>query len=798
MKAARASNNLWAILLKPWASLSSPSRRLITIGAVLLQLMAVLVSLALLNMRQVALQNARQDAENLGLVIAAQTAGAVQEIDLVLVGSQKQIAVDGLATPEAMRTTLSTAAVHQGLTQELEQLPQVQGFVITGADGKVINATGQWPVAATDISGRDFYLYLKTHDDGAIYLSSPQHDISDDGWTVFAARRINGPSHQFLGVVAAGLHLGYFSDFYHSLVVHNGLTVSLLSRDGNVIASYPPIPVTGHPLTMAVRQPYLPWNAIVASGRPGAYEAPGVLSHGMRLNEVDPMQDYPLVVDIGVSEAGVLTNWRRESWIVAGGTLIAIFCVLLVLHALTLQLQRLEESEAILAEQNAALKKVEGEISYLANHDDLTGLMNRRAFHQRLDWAIGQAQRERSSMAVLYLDLDRFKIANDTRGHDFGDRLLVQLAARLRARVGAADTVARTGGDEFAILRPVAGDVPALALELVALTQELLEGIREPFEIDGTQCRIGVSIGIACYPAHGTNASDLLRNADMALYQAKADGGDVCRTFDESMNASQQELYAIEQGLRQALELRQFELNYQPILEAVSGQIIACESLLRWHHPERGLIPPMDFIGLAESLGLIIPIGYWVFEAACAEANHWPAEIAVTINLSPVQFRDVNLFDSLSEILRRTQFSPNRLILEITEGVLLEDSSHVIGIMNRLRALGIRFSLDDFGTGHSGFGYMRQFPLDGIKIDKAFVRDMEHEPQARAIVTAVLTVATALGLGVVAEGVENGAQLAALRQLGCKFVQGYFTGKPKSQSEIRSLLKQNHREVVKV
>jgi EAL domain-containing protein (putative c-di-GMP-specific phosphodiesterase class I) len=306
-----------------------------------------------------------------------------------------------------------------------------------------------------------------------------------------------------------------------------------------------------------------------------------------------------------------------------------------------------------------------------------------------------------------------------------------------------------------------------------------------------------VSIGIACYPAHGTNAGDLLRNADMALYQAKADGGDVCRTFDESMNASQQELYAIEQGLRQALELRQFELNYQPIVETGSGRIIACETLLRWRHPERGLIPPMDFIGLAESLGLIIPIGYWVFEAACTEANHWPATIAISINLSPVQFRDENLFDTLSDIMRRTQFSPERLILEITEGVLLEDSSHVIGIMNRLRALGIRISLDDFGTGHSGFGYLRQFPLDGIKIDKVFVRDMEHQPQARAIVTAVLTVATALGLGVVAEGVENGAQLAALRQLGCRYVQGYFTGRPKAQMEIKTLLKENQREIVK-
>lgn len=799
MKTARVNPRSWLLSIRPWRRLSPSSRRLITVGAVLLQIMAVLVSLTLLNMRQVALHNARQDAENLGLAIAEQTSNAVQEIDLVLLGSQKAIAGEGIATPAAMRAAMETAAVYQGLTQEAYRLPQVQGFAIIGADGRLISASGHWPAPAVDLSDRDFYRYLKAHDDGTVYLSTPQHDIGDgsgDGgsWTVFVIRRVDGPSGQFLGLVMGAMHLDYFSDFYRSLVAHNGLTVTLMSRTGDIIASYPQIKVTGHHITTATRRPYLPWLSIVASGKPGAYEAPGVLSHGMRLNEVDPLRDYPLVVDIGVSEAGVLTNWRKESLIVAAGTAMAMLCVFLVLRALTLQLQRLEDSEATLAEQNAALIKAEAEVGYLANHDDLTGLMNRRAFHQRLDQAIEQAGRSRGSMAVLYLDLDRFKIANDTRGHDFGDRLLVQLAARLRERVGSADTVARTGGDEFAILRPVATDAQALAV----LAQELLERIRAPFEIDGTECRIGVSIGIACYPAHGMNAGDLLRNADMALYQAKAEGGNVCRTFDESMNARQQELYIIEQGLRQALELRQFELNYQPIVETTSGRIIACETLLRWRHPERGLIPPMDFIGLAESLGLIIPIGYWVFETACIEAKNWPATMVITINLSPVQFRDENLFDKLSEILRRTQFSPERLILEITEGVLLEDSSHVIGIMSRLRGLGIRFSLDDFGTGHSGFGYMRQFPLDGIKIDKVFVHDMEHQPQARAIVTAVLTVATALGLGVVAEGVENGAQLAALRQLGCRYVQGYFTGRPQSQLEVRALLRENHREIVKV
>jgi diguanylate cyclase (GGDEF)-like protein len=777
--------------LKPWVRLSPSSRRLITLSATLLQLMAVVVSLTMLNMRHVELDNARQDAENLGIAMAEQTSRAVQGIDLVLLETQKDIAAQDITTPEEFRWAMGSQTMSRALNQEGSGLPQAQSFAVIGADGVLVNASGSWPVPAMDLSGTDYFQYLQAHDDKALYLTSPMRGFVNGSWTVFAIRRVDSPSGQFLGLLLGAVNLDYFDDFYRSLVANNGLTVFLLNRNGLVLASYPLIAVTGRNMRVkGPAAPYSPWRSIVASGEPGSYEAPGVLSRGMRLNEVDPLHNYPLVVDVGVSESAVLANWYKDAWIAAGGTAGAMLCVLLMLRALTLQFERLENSEATLAQQNNALMQIEAEMSYVANHDDLTGLMNRRAYHQQLDEAIEQAGHRCRTMAVMYLDLDRFKIANDTRGHEFGDKLLVQLAARLRRLVRATDAVARTGGDEFAIFRPMV----AARAEMNALAQVLLEGVREPFEIEGTQCRIGVSIGMAFYPAHGTNSGDLLRNADMALYQAKGDGGDVACTFDESMNARQQEVYAIEQGLRQALELRQFELNYQPIVEVGSGKITACESLLRWRHPERGLIPPMDFIELAESLGLIIPIGYWVIEAACMEAASWPVKLRITVNLSPVQFRDENLFDKLTEILQRTQLPPNQLVFEITEGVLLEDSSHVVGIMNRLRALGIRFSLDDFGTGHSGLGYLRHFPLDAIKIDKIFVRDMEHQAEARAIVVALLTVATALGLEVVAEGIETAGQLAALRQLGCRFVQGYFTGRPKTQREIREILQMASQE----
>ena len=783
----------WTPGLRPWTRLSPSSRRLITMSALLLQILVVAVSVALYKTRELALQDARQTAENLSIAIAGHTSTSLQGIDLVLRGMQSRIDALNLTTPQAFRAALRTEAEHQTLQQAGSGVSQVQAFAIIGADGRLINGGGTFPVPAVDYARAAFYQYLKTHDDRGAYLSRPLYRAGRGRWTMFVLRRVDGPSGQFLGLLAGAVDLDYFASFYHSLAGQSGLTVTLLNRGGDIIASYPPIPVTGHAL-MPASKPYLPWLSIVASGHPGWYEAPGVLSPGMRLNVVNPLRDYPLVVSIGISEADVLADWRKESWIAAGGTAVAMLCVFLMLHALARQLQRLEASEAALAAQNTALVKVEGAISHLANHDDLTGLSNRRAFHEFLDQAIARANRSRSSLAVLCLDLDRFKIANDTRGHEFGDKLLTLLAARLGRMVGPGDTVARTGGDEFALLRPVMRD-PA---ELTVLARNLLTAVDQSFEIEGTQYRIGMSIGIACYPAHGAHAGDLLRNADIALYQAKSDGGNVSCTFDESMNARQQALYAIEQGLRQALELQQFELNYQPIVTAASGKIIACEALLRWRHPERGLIPPMDFIGLAEHLGLIIPIGYWVFEAACAEAATWPAAVSITVNVSPVQFRDDNLPAKLSEILQRTQLAAGRLVLEITEGVLLEDSSHVLGIMNRLRGLGVHFSLDDFGTGHSGLGYLRHFPFDAIKIDKIFIRDMEHKAEARAIITALLTVATALELDVIAEGIENGAQLAALRHLGCLYVQGYFMGRPQNGQDIRPLLRENHMESLNI
>jgi diguanylate cyclase (GGDEF)-like protein len=426
-------------------------------------------------------------------------------------------------------------------------------------------------------------------------------------------------------------------------------------------------------------------------------------------------------------------------------------------------------------------RRSEEQVRYFARHDSLTKLVNRMAFQERLQAAIEVADRSGRAVAVLCLDLDRFKLVNDTRGHAAGDKLLAEVSARLRSAVRDSDTVARMGGDEFAVVQPMA-EQPYQAERLAA---RLLDLISRPYEIDGTPALIGVSVGIAIYPAHGMSAGTLLRNADTALYRAKADGRGVYRLFDESMEAAQRDTFHLEQDLRHALARNELHLAYQPIVDASSRMVLAYEALLRWNHTVRGPISPVEFIPLAEMSGAIVPIGLWVLETACAEAATWPDDIRVSVNLSPLQFRQGDLVAQVKGVLDRTGLAPDRLSLEVTEGLLLDGTQQVLGMMEALRRLGVRFSLDDFGTAHAGLSYLRCFPFDAIKIDKSFVQDAVTQMESRAIVKTILVMASVLKLNVIAEGVENEAQLKLLRQMRCRQIQGYLTGRPAPASVIR-------------
>jgi diguanylate cyclase (GGDEF)-like protein len=757
-------------------SLSRQSRRLIVLAGALVVVTLLAVGLAIWNFRMVTLEGAKRSVNVLGSAISEQTERSVQSVDIVLRNTMKDIAADHIETPAAFTAALGTQAEYNNLVQEGRGLPQANAFTIIGADGKLVNFSRRWPIPPTDLSDRDYFKYLSTHDDREAFISQPLQNRGDGGWTVYVVRRVDGPKGQFLGLLLGAIDLRYYTDFYRMLATGNELSMVLMHRDGRALACYPGPCAIGEPLFSARS----PWFAIVASGHPGLFDAEGLFEPGRHLVSVHALQDYPLVVDVCISRWQALASWRRASWLVLGGTLSALLAVLMFMRALAQQLQRLEQSEARLAQRNLALIESEEKLIYLAHHDDLTKLINRRMFRKLLENAIRKTDQSDRRLAVLYLDLDRFKLVNDIMGHGIGDKLLVAFAERLHGVVRDVDTIARTGGDEFAVIQPVIGH----AAEAEALARRVLHLMKAPFIIDGAECRIGVSIGIAHYPDQAQNASDLLRNADTALYRAKADGRGSYFVFDAVADVRQQELFALEQELKRAMELQQFTLAFQPIVAAGSGRVVVCETLIRWNHPARGLVPPGDFIDIAEKLRLIIPIGYWVLETACAEAMLWPADVRVAINLSPVQFNDENLVAKLADVLVKTGLPPARLILEVTEGVLLENCETVRGVMAGLRSMGVRFNLDDFGTGHSGLSYLRTFPFDGIKIDKVFVQDMVSDPEARAIVTALLTVATALGLDVIGEGVETEQQLAALRELGCGYVQGYLTGRPMPAGEL--------------
>ena len=437
-----------------------------------------------------------------------------------------------------------------------------------------------------------------------------------------------------------------------------------------------------------------------------------------------------------------------------------------------------------IAEDVTERRAVEARIAHRAHHDPLTDLPNRACFRERLGDALERQHRHAEPAAVLCLDLDGFKAVNDTLGHAAGDALLRAVADRLRHCVREEDLVARFGGDEFAILQASAPS-PEAAGQLAA---RLVECLAQPFSIIGQKVVIGASLGIAMLPGDGTTPDLLLNNADLALYQAKAERRGTFRFFEPEMNARIQARRTLERELREALNTGALELFYQPLLNLRENRINACEALLRWRHPERGFVSPAEFIPIAEETGLIAPIGEWVLREACREAATWPGEIKVAVNLSPVQFRQQSLVPAVVSALANAGLDPSRLELEITESVLLADSDANLAVLHRLRNLGVRIAMDDFGTGYSSLSYLRTFPFDKIKIDQSFVRELGVNRHCAAIVRAVAGLGADLGITTVAEGVETAAQRDHLQHEGCDEMQGYLFSRPLPVADLRQLI----------
>jgi diguanylate cyclase (GGDEF)-like protein/PAS domain S-box-containing protein len=429
-------------------------------------------------------------------------------------------------------------------------------------------------------------------------------------------------------------------------------------------------------------------------------------------------------------------------------------------------------------------RKAEARIAYMAHHDGLTNLANRELYQERLKQALEGAEAGKKRVAVLCIDLDLFKNVNDSLGHPIGDRLLRLVADRLRSQVRGNNLAARLGGDEFAII--LASDVSPNEASDFAV--RLIKILSASYEIDGHEVVIGASIGLAMSPGDGITSEELMRNADLALYRAKEDGGGVHRFFEHEMDRQAQRRRDMELDLRRAFANGEFELHYQPLVDIATDRISGFESLLRWRHPEKGMISPAEFIPVAEDIGLIVSIGEWVLRDACNEAVKWPAGVKVAVNLSPVQFRSRNLVQVVISALAQSGLSPKRLELEITESLFLAETEANLAILHQLRELGVSISMDDFGTGYSSLSYLRSFPFDKIKIDRSFVKDLAKRADCVAIVRAISGLGRSLNITTTAEGVETIDQLDWLRAEGCNEVQGFLFSAAKPAAEVGQLL----------
>jgi diguanylate cyclase (GGDEF)-like protein len=433
--------------------------------------------------------------------------------------------------------------------------------------------------------------------------------------------------------------------------------------------------------------------------------------------------------------------------------------------------------------------KADERIEYLASHDSLTGLPNREMFNELLHHAIEAARRHRRQFAVLFIDLDRFKIINDSLGHEAGDILLVEIANRLRHNLRSSDIVARLGGDEFVVMLEQA----ARREDIEVLTRKLLSVVSEPIQLSGHECHTTASIGVAMFPADGSDVHTLTKNADMAMYLVKEDGKNDFRFFTKQVKMQSIERLTLETSLRHALDRNEFSLHYQPKVDLATRQITGVEALLRWTHPERGMLPPAQFIPLAEETGLIVPIGCWVLKEACAQNMAWQRRglrpVSMAVNLSPRQFVDENLLHDIDEALAASGMSPVLLQLEVTESMVMRNVSRAVKVLDAIQSRGIRLAIDDFGTGYSSMSLMKQFPIDTIKIDRSFVRDLPKDSEDQAITQAIISMGKALGMTVIAEGVETAEQETFLRNHACDEMQGYLFSKPVPPEQLAELLR---------
>ena len=615
------------------------------------------------------------------------------------------------------------------------------------------------------------------HND-TLSISRPWKNPLTGEWRLRFSRRLNATNGTFSGIVRVEVDAAYFVSSYDASKLGDQGVLGLLGTDGLFRVQR-----TGESLLAGDSVDYA---ALV----PDTEDTQALLLTNTwdgvrRYTSARQLYDFPLAVIVGLSEEEQLAAVTRQAhtylWRAATGSLLLVLLVgLLSRMSWQLAQSRLQAAEA----KVAYAERVE----YLAYHDGLTALPNRSLFSKLLIQNIHEASRYHRQLAVLFLDLDRFKQINDTLGHDAGDQLLQEVAVRLKACVRASDTVARLGGDEFVVL------LPELSEEMYVATtaQKILSAVARPFNLRGKEFRVTASIGISIFAQDGLDEQTLKKNADIAMYQAKQRGKNNFQFYSEKLNAESLERQTLEIGLRHALERNEFRLHYQAKRDIRSGQITGMEALLRWEHPDLGLVAPMQFIPVAEETGLIVPIGKWVLRTACLQNVAWQQQglphLGIAVNLTARQFVDEHLLTDLPTILADTGMDARLLELEIAESLLMQDVKKALQVLTGLKKLNVRIAIDDFGTGYSSLSALKQFPLDAIKIDRSFIRDVANATEDKALTEAIITMGRTLSLTVVAQGVETKEQADFLRDNACDEFQGFYFNKPVPADQFKVLL----------
>jgi diguanylate cyclase (GGDEF)-like protein len=647
-------------------------------------------------------------------------------------------------------------------------------FTVSIADtkGYIIQSTGN-PIR-NNVAGEEIFEGQREADE--LSIGQPWRVPDSQEWKLQFSRRLNDAWGNFAGVVLVEVDAAYFVSGYETAKLGEHGLLGLLGADGVFRVKR-----TGDAVAAGDRVSY---EKLVPNG-----DADVVISSldGVeRYTSARQLFDLPLAVVVGLSReeqlAAVNHNLQSYIWRAAGGSLVLLF-VIFQLGRLSRELAR-SRQEAV-EEQVEHAKRVE----YLAFHDGLTGLPNRSLFSKLLTQSINNAKRYNRKLAVLFLDLDRFKQINDTLGHEAGDDLLKEVARRLQSCLRESDTVARMGGDEFMAILPELADENYSA----TVAKKILAAVAEPFTLAGQEYRVTVSVGISTHPQDGEDEQTLTKNADIAMYLAKQEGKNNFKFYSDKLNANSLERLSLESGLRHALENNEFELHYQAKRDSRNGQITGMEALLRWNHQDLGTVAPMKFIPVAEESGLIVPIGKWVLRTACAQNVAWQKQglprMSISVNMTARQFFDDHLVRDLKAILKETGMAPDLLELEITESLLMRDVDKTLSILNELKNMGILIAIDDFGTGYSSLTTLQQFPLNTIKIDRSFIKNVAKSPGDKALTEAIIAMGRALSLTVVAQGVETKAQADFLRKKSCDEFQGFYFYKPVPANEVPGLLR---------